>query len=151
MVNDNIFRFQVHRTAKDLLRNSLQIHRGIFRMTHDTYVEIPYWFLDFWDLTLSISDTTEFSDGRLERPTSIGHFTPMYRDCPSEQSIRKCRFWFVKYLLRKQREFVRFREMRLIITLKVQEYRSHRSVISKGPASTPLRWSRNIFWPTDRF
>jgi hypothetical protein len=42
MVNDNIFRFQVHRIAKDLLRNWLQAHCDTFRMTHDTYVEIPY-------------------------------------------------------------------------------------------------------------
>jgi hypothetical protein len=49
MVNDNIFRFQVHRIAKNPLRNWLQTHRNTFRMTRDTYVEIPYWFLDLND------------------------------------------------------------------------------------------------------
>jgi hypothetical protein len=42
MVNDNIFGFQVHRIAKDLLRTWLQTHRDTFRMTRDTDVEIPY-------------------------------------------------------------------------------------------------------------
>jgi hypothetical protein len=53
---------------------------------------------------------------------------------------QKFQLWFVKYFLRKQREFVRFREMRLKITFKVQKYRSHRSVISKGRVSTALVW-----------
>jgi hypothetical protein len=44
-------------------------------MTHDTYVEIPSSFLDFRDLTLLISETTQFSEGEWERPTSIAHFT----------------------------------------------------------------------------
>jgi hypothetical protein len=71
MVNDNIFRFQIHQIAKDLLWNWLQTHRDTFRMAPDTCMEIPYWFLDFWDLTLLISDTTEFSERRSERPMSI--------------------------------------------------------------------------------
>jgi hypothetical protein len=53
---------------------------------------------------------------------------------------QKFHFWFVKYLLRKQREFVRFREMRFKITFKVQEYHSHLSLISQGRVSSALVW-----------
>jgi hypothetical protein len=42
LVNEKIFRFQIHRIAEDLLRNWLQTHCDTFRMTRDTYVEIPY-------------------------------------------------------------------------------------------------------------
>jgi hypothetical protein len=42
IVSDNIFRFQVHRIAKELLRNWLQADRDAFRMTRDTYVGITY-------------------------------------------------------------------------------------------------------------
>jgi hypothetical protein len=146
-VNNNIFRFQVHRIAKDLLRNWLQTNCDTFRMTRDTDVEIPYWLLDFWDLTLLISYTTEFSEKQSELPKSIVYFTPMFRDGPSEESVKKCRFWFVKYLLGKQREFVQFWEMRFIITFKVQEYCLHRSVISKGPVSTPLLMTSRSDFP----
>jgi hypothetical protein len=74
LVNDNIFRFQVPRIVKDPLRTQLQTHRDTFRMTCDTYVEIPNSFRDIRDLTLMISETTEFSEGRSERATSIAYF-----------------------------------------------------------------------------
>jgi hypothetical protein len=63
MINDNIFRFQVHRIAKDALWNWLQTHRDTFRMTRDIYMEILYQSIDFLDLTLVISETSEFSEG----------------------------------------------------------------------------------------
>jgi hypothetical protein len=45
MVNNDIFRFQVHRIAKDLLRNWLQTHQDPIRLTRDTYMEIHIDFL----------------------------------------------------------------------------------------------------------